>query len=305
MQKRYQKYPLVFATIVSFLSVCTAGVSTFAWFQAQANVNVRAAETSTTITVAAPDSFELGSPVMYAYSGNGSAGYNPTTNPASGNVTTPTNFVALTNENKSDWLNISGLVPGRRMTFCAEVSTDGGNINDASLLLTGYTSTNNNYRKVLATVADGGAGTQGTYPNNQDQIIRIEDTIIFYVSINTTGVFSLGDPDTLTAHTCAKDYTAGSGSQPTKYSNLDYKIGSATGLSASTIYVFYTIEFSNDQGTWYQEYTCSNNVYHKCYDVIANDYAGNRYFYKDSSHGSSSCYEGLSFTIDSMKISAI
>ena len=56
MQKRYQKYPLVFATIVSFLSVCTAGVSTFAWFQAQANVNVRATESSTTITVSNPDS---------------------------------------------------------------------------------------------------------------------------------------------------------------------------------------------------------------------------------------------------------
>ena len=47
------------------LSVLTMGVSTFAWFQANADVQVRTATNSTTITVSKPDSFSF-----YAYKGN-------------------------------------------------------------------------------------------------------------------------------------------------------------------------------------------------------------------------------------------
>ena len=46
---------LVFATVVAFCSVCTAGVSTFAWFQAQAQVSISSSTSSTTITVSNPE----------------------------------------------------------------------------------------------------------------------------------------------------------------------------------------------------------------------------------------------------------
>ena len=41
------------------------GVSTFAWFQASANVEIETTNTSTTITVSKPEDF-----VFYAYKGN-------------------------------------------------------------------------------------------------------------------------------------------------------------------------------------------------------------------------------------------
>ena len=64
-----KRYPLVFATIVAFLTVCTAGVSTFAWFQAQAAVNIETASDDATITVAAPEGAKF-----YYFTGNGVPG---------------------------------------------------------------------------------------------------------------------------------------------------------------------------------------------------------------------------------------
>lgn len=62
---RKQKTKLIFTLSIALLSVLTMGVSTFAWFQAQADVEIRTEESSTTITVSKPDDF-----VFYAYKGN-------------------------------------------------------------------------------------------------------------------------------------------------------------------------------------------------------------------------------------------
>ena len=65
MKSKSRKLSLIGTIFVSMLSVCSAGVSTFAWFQAQANVNITTSSTSTSITVSKPDEF-----VFYGYRGN-------------------------------------------------------------------------------------------------------------------------------------------------------------------------------------------------------------------------------------------
>lgn len=65
-----RKYPLVFATIIAFTMVLATAVSTFAWFQAEANVQVQTTSTSATITVQAPDDLVK----FYYFKGNGTPG---------------------------------------------------------------------------------------------------------------------------------------------------------------------------------------------------------------------------------------
>ncbi len=56
---------MVLTVSVALLAVVSIGVSTFAWFQANADVNIQATSDSTTITVSKPEDF-----VFYAYKGN-------------------------------------------------------------------------------------------------------------------------------------------------------------------------------------------------------------------------------------------
>lgn len=73
LPEKRKRYSLVFATVVAFCSVCTAGVSTFAWFQAQANVSISATNSSTTISVSNPDADFSMSVYRYDPANTGSA----------------------------------------------------------------------------------------------------------------------------------------------------------------------------------------------------------------------------------------
>lgn len=64
-----RRYSLVFSTVVAFLMVCTAGVSTFAWFQANAAASVTTTSEEATITVARPEDA-----TFYYFTGNGTPG---------------------------------------------------------------------------------------------------------------------------------------------------------------------------------------------------------------------------------------
>lgn len=71
LRKPSSKYSLVFATLIAFSCVCTAGVSTFAWFQANSRVSISPESATTNITVSSPDEIELGAdPTIYAYNDN-------------------------------------------------------------------------------------------------------------------------------------------------------------------------------------------------------------------------------------------
>ena len=77
--------PLIFAAMVSFALVLSTAVSTFAWFQANAQVNIQTTSTSATITVSQPDLVKF-----YYFKGNGTPGSDYTgysaTNAAFGNT---------------------------------------------------------------------------------------------------------------------------------------------------------------------------------------------------------------------------
>jgi len=68
--RKARRYPLIFATVVAFLTVVSAGVSTFAWFQVNAEVTISASSSSTNITVSAPEDLVK----FYYFKGNGLPG---------------------------------------------------------------------------------------------------------------------------------------------------------------------------------------------------------------------------------------
>lgn len=303
------KLSLFLSACVSVLAVFVCSVSTFAWFQATANARIRSTSSSVNLSASTPDSFEFGDPVFYAYNGNGQAGY---PGAASGNISDDENLVGFTKldteELKAAKFSISGLVPGRKMSFGIKITaTNSYQLTTASLSLTGYTTTNNNYRRVLSAVTDGSSGTLANYDDGATpKIIRIEDIVLFHSAINTTGAFEEGSSSSLSGYD--ETYTSGTGLQSKSYTDQDFEISTqgtyGSPLGASTIYLFYTIEFSNDKGTWYEEYTKTSSTYHKCREVVANNFVGDRYFYQDRDYGSSSCYEGLSFRIDELEVTA-
>ena len=60
------KISTILSLFVSLFAVLSASVSTYAWFQAQASVNIQTTSTSATITVSRPDSVRF-----YRFNGNG------------------------------------------------------------------------------------------------------------------------------------------------------------------------------------------------------------------------------------------
>ena len=303
-----RKLSLILSTCLSLTAVFTGGVSTFAWFQAYGNATLRTTSSNLDLSVEAPDTFELDEPVFYAYSGNGQAGYSGAISGDISNDAALVNFVKLsTDDLKNEYFSIASLVPGHKMSFGIKIrTTNDYSLTSATLALTGYTTINNNYRKVLSAVTDGASGTLGYYDEGvTPKIIRIEDIVRFHGTINTTGAFALGDESSLAGYDTT--YTSGTGLRTKSYTDQNYEITTVGSFNApldsATIYLFYTIEFSNDSSTWFQEYTEDDSKYYRCYEVIDNNRAANRYFHQDSSHGSSSCYEGLSFRIDQLEVS--
>lgn len=69
ISSKSRRYPLVFATITAFMTVCSAGVSTFAWFQAESRVRINTTSSEANITVQAPESVKF-----YYFKGNGVPG---------------------------------------------------------------------------------------------------------------------------------------------------------------------------------------------------------------------------------------
>ena len=69
MKLRKGKIQLFGMTAIAILSVCTLGVTTYAWFQAEADVSIYADPSETTINVQAPEDIKF-----YYFKGNGSPG---------------------------------------------------------------------------------------------------------------------------------------------------------------------------------------------------------------------------------------
>ena len=265
------RIPLIFATIVSLVSVFSCAVSTFAWFQASANAQVKTTETSTTISVSAPDPIEVGDPTLYVFNGNGDHGY-------PGNTPEHTFAVGDGDDEYTELedasISISKLWPGYKATFCIAISTDDETtINQGSLKLTSYSFTNKATRKVLNAAKTGLSGSN----------IEIQRAINVYVGINGTGSYAVGND--------VFNYNGAS------LANT-YLIQNAS-VQATTVYCFYTIEFSTTSDTFYTEYVYNNSTYKVASEAQSD--SGDRYFAKDP-NGNSTCYENLSFSVTALAL---
>lgn len=94
---------LITSVMIGLLAITTAGVSTYAWFQANASATVTASPTSTQITVSKPDDYMF----MY-YNKNGLSNY------GSPNGTFGNDFSAVLDNSLT---NLTNMYPGQAMTF--------------------------------------------------------------------------------------------------------------------------------------------------------------------------------------------
>lgn len=309
--KKKSRAVLITSIGISLFAALSMGVSTFAWYQASINAIIGHDPSTTAVSVSSPEVYDISSPEVYVYSRNGSNGYiTDTTSPASGSIYDDTNLINfekidLSVPEEAALLNVGNLLPGRRMTFGLKITTEDhvSLIKSATLSLVDYTTRNNNYRKVLSAVTEGSTGTQATYPNGQDKIIRIEDIVKMYGAVNTTGSFVEPTSGDVSLGNYDKTYTAGTGFREKQY-DCDVEIAKGNSLNSISVCLFFTLEFSNVGTTWYKEYTKTGNNYNSCYEIISSTYTGNRFFHQDGSNGSSTCYEGLRFTIGELSIVA-
>lgn len=267
---------------VSLLAVSTAAVSTFAWFRAEADVQVSAASSDpVSITVNAPDPEVISiTTKLYAYKQNGAAGY---TTPLSNVAFNSTNFEEITSLSGT----ITGLHPARRKTFCLEVTSE-STITSLTMKINTLTdsakATDTFKRYILTSV---------TQDPSESSFVKMSSAIKF------NGIC-----------TDSASYTEpNSGDQTLEASTTS--LSNSAAMNANTIYVFYTLKFIDDETTRFIEYEkIDSNSFQRLYDsphtVIDTQThevidTKNRYFKQDA-NGDSSCFEGLSFKINELQL---
>ena len=272
------KAALAFAISIGLTAIMAASVATFAWFQADAQVEIQTTSETATITVQAPSDVEINDPDIYYYKGNNTGGYNGSyldsiTSEDTALTKLGANFAPVTT---SAQMTISAAWPGYRKTYAVVIHATSGTISSGSMILKSYTTNNANFtnRNILST------------PPSYNKI-QIEEAINIYTGVNSTGVYSVSGTDSF---------------QYSGSSLADTTILETTSFTSTTDAIFfYTVEFSNGSDTWYREVTsASSELYNTPSD---SDSAGSvaRYFVKDTVNGNSSCYEGMTFTITNLE----
>lgn len=284
-----KKGSLIYGTIISVACVFSAGISTFAWFQAEANVQIQSTSSSTTISVSKPADIEVHTQLYYCTENHYSATHK-------GYTGTPTltfdaddtdasisadSFVPVTT---SDQKTLSGLFPGSKMTFMIKIWGDAA-LNGVGLQLMDLTPARagraSSAESPAADIRNEFGGGYITLAN----AIRISTFVIDdeanFVSASVTGG--------------SNGFTYVSGTE-------SYTLRTKAGSFGSAAYVFYTVHFddtpSSTAKTTYLEYTDSS-----CTSLYVGNTPSNttRYF-KQSENGDSNAYEGLTFTIKTLKV---
>ena len=297
-----RRYPMIFATIVAFFSVCTAGVSTYAWFQAEASATISSTSSSTNINVSAPDAVKF-----YYFKGNGTPGGDYTGYSASGasfgnqtntvntsdgtfniggddididtfsnaweridiDSTSTTSGVA----SRTNCFNFSKMRPGCYYSFCIDVQLS------TSTLTANFSWTTATSGYGCATpryVYDGGTTS---YPLNLLMAVHgyceisDDDDATTYIT-NTLGT-SLTDRITYTNSTSATTSEA--------FTLL------SSGDTSSNHYIYFTIFMGKSDRSDALMYVETSN--------------GNAYYSRNNSSGSYSPLEGLSSTLASLVVS--
>lgn len=272
---------LITSVIIGLLAITTAGVSTYAWFQANANATVAAQSTSTTITAAKPDDF-----TFWAYKGNGNDSYTPAT---------PENFSTDFEQisSGSSKTSLTGMGPGQKMLFAVGFDDVTSLTLDVKSIISNNSSKQNITKRKVA----------GSSP---DKLINIGWAMNIYSaeSLDGTGYKSfMSSPGTdkfqvsADSDTSSWNVASGSYANPTiTYASNAYKniFTKANATQRATYYVFYMIEYSDNSGTWYKEVSSDSAGASELEFPIPG--ASARWFVKNAS-GNSNCYAGLDFAI--------
>ena len=314
-RRKKTKYSMVFATMVAMLSVCTAGVSTFAWFQASSEVRVSAASSSTTITVADPnETIPVG---LYVYSANNGGSeeggesskrtINPAPRPSNAAIAwNTTNFPELV-QTKTDthtyYTSASSFVPGQTINFAIEINIPSGTPKPRTLSLTGFTpkdKTTTYSRKLWKSNSDKGKELVLA------EAINVYATAFDYsdASLSTKiGQFLSGSAVTGDTHAQDDKFTYSvDSSNPASYALAE------TPDSNNHVLIFYTIEF-DDSTQHYQRVDSSGNplyVSPSSATPPATGFSEVTYWKKHDGSSvittSSEVFQGLSFNITSLLI---
>lgn len=282
---RRARASLIASVVIGLLAVTTAGVSTYAWFKASSNTTIdsRIADT-TTISTTKPNEYSF-----YSYKGNKAA------HTYTGTFTS--DFDAITSSNISELTNLGELYPTKAATFAIKMT---GCTNGQPITL--------NLTKVTSNTINKQNGSKHRYIRSSSKEINVGWAIDIYTKcvatansnyndlINSTSTLSAGDKFTCTSSNDTT-YLAASSTTNNVITLSSPKPLYNSNATATTMYLFYTIYFSNASSTWYKEVDGSGNALKE--DGTSNT----RYFDIDTSNGNSNCFAGLNFALNELSLS--
>ena len=288
---KFKLKQVLLSAFVLLISFGAAATATFAWFTVNRNANLGNSNISIDQSV--------GSYKLKYYEGNyttedGKKKYTGYQDYGKISSCTYSDFKEMSDSAPELW-NITDMFPDTRYTFAIELTiSSGSQISRAGLAITKYTSTN-------STAVDKNPLTMyKVNPNNTDEVlggIYLSEAINIYAegmvkqdntsmnkpSLNFLNGFKLDKSDSL------RDVFKESGDGK-NFNGVDLaSVTDDSSLSGKTIVVFFTIEFSNANDTYYTYSHRSGN------DI---------YYYKDTVNGSSNCYQLLSFSVTALSLFA-
>lgn len=318
---RKTKLNLIAALAVGLLAVSTAGVSTYAWFQAQSQVQIDTTESYTNITVNKPESdFEY-----YAYRGNRTPSHKCGETDVDGDksYTFSDDFISLTSSNVASETNLEslGFYPGKSFTFALKISSLTASTSTIAFATSKVISNNatkqslsheryvkNTTKKVnvgwainlhaylvnASTASPSGVSGYTTFvssnPEDASYLSSYPDKFRFDDSSTGTYAYTLLDNP----------------GDSNKIFSLSLPLVNTTTAAASSAYIFYRVVFSKVDSSLYKEVNDAGA--YQIEPVTTADRLFVRYSDGDSENKSkytSNCYAGLSFALSELAITIL
>ena len=283
---RKAKLGLIASVTVGLLAVCTAGVSTYAWFQATANATVTATSNSTTISTTKPDDY-----YFYYYNKNGTANY------GSPSGTFGSDFTEITSASLVNGVtSFSEFLPGQKLTFALYIE----NVQNINLKITKIKSNNANQQESNHRYICGGSTEINVCEAIDIYSHYCTSDSMSYTSFITSPSGDKFTPTSATAETALAYSSISSNVRtltPAKQIEL-FNITSSTLTTKKNVYVFYTVYFSTTSSILYKEYreTSATN------ELIVPGTGSPRYF-QQNNNGTNNCYAGLDFALNELTLS--
>ena len=262
--------------VLSVISIASLAVASYAWFV----VYPPATFASGTLTVEAPPDVEVTDSEVFMYHGDASA------------KTVDSDYTQLDLNADIATRTVGGLTPGDSVTFAVKVTATTIATGTMDLTYQSYSLSNRTIRSSSPT-----------------KVVNMRSAIRIQTGVNATGAYP-SMSTALSPLARGSEYALSSLTQDGS-SMLYYKEDTVTNaingasVGDTTAYFFYTIKFMNTQSTFYKETDSSGNE--QITTPSSDTTSGvtptpkTRYF-TGSNDGSSTCYEGLKFSITKVAI---